>query len=181
MSLALHTCAIPSVPAKLLATLGDRARVIVSGFDVSDRCFMADAEAGIAWCYRANMAGEFPVLEPDGQPAIVRMFGTVVIEHAAHTGKLALVDQAKDLLERRRAVGRKSYTDATDLSVEHAKDFGPEADEELADWFIYWLGYRHRHKLEVRKLHERVARLEEALRDCGNERAIRGGSPPEAA
>jgi hypothetical protein len=72
--------------------------VIVSGFDVSDRCFMADAEAGIAWCYRANMAGEFPVLEPDGQPAIVRMFGTVVIEHAAHTGKsgAALVDEAKD-------------------------------------------------------------------------------------
>lgn len=72
-----------------------------------------------------------------------------------------VIDAAIDLLESRRALGRERYK--TPLQVGNGRDFGRDADEEMADWLIYWTGYRIEHAARVRALLAMIGRQAEEL------------------
>src|SRR5581483_5549078 len=55
-----------------------------------------------------------------------------------------LIDEAHRLLENRRKLGLERYGKL--LTSADPRDFGVEADEELADWLIYWAGHRLRQR-----------------------------------
>ena len=77
-----------------------------------------------------------------------------------------VIDAAIELLESRRAPGLKTY--GTLLQAGNGRDFGRDADEELADWLIYWTGYRIEHGNRIRRLlamiGERQAAIEKAVK-----------------
>jgi len=74
-----------------------------------------------------------------------------------------VVDQAIDLLEARRGLGMRRYSKP--LSVEgDGRDFGVEADEEMADWLIYWTGYRIQHQRRVQELLELIGKQAEEIK-----------------
>jgi hypothetical protein len=54
-------------------------RVLLDGEDVSDRCFMADDEAGLVGLYQRNETGHFFVLPGRNEPATEYVRGTVVL------------------------------------------------------------------------------------------------------
>ncbi len=65
-----------------------------------------------------------------------------------------VIDAAIQMLERRREVGRQRYK--TPLQVGNGRDFGRDADEEMADWMIYWAGYRIEHARKVFDLYKLI-------------------------
>ena len=83
------------------------------------------------------------------------------------TNERSVVDYAHQLLDERRAVGKERY--GVELKLGNGRD-GRDADEEMADWFIYWVGYRIEHAKKIRELYamigkqgERIKQLESAL------------------
>lgn len=77
-----------------------------------------------------------------------------------------VIDQAIELLEARRDLGTRRYT--TPLRVDDGRDFGVEADEEMADWLIYWTAYRIQHARRIQDLLELVGRQAEEIRRLRN-------------
>jgi hypothetical protein len=69
----------------------------------------------------------------------------------------APVDRAIALLEGRRAVGMERYKRV--LADDDPRDMGHEADEELADWLVYWMAYRERQARRVSELEDERERL----------------------
>lgn len=61
-----------------------------------------------------------------------------------------VINAAIDLLEQRREVGFERYK--TPLQTGNGRDFGRDADEEIADFIIYWAGYRIEHAKRVREM-----------------------------
>ncbi len=68
-----------------------------------------------------------------------------------------ITDLAIELLRERDALGRERY--GTSLQPFNGRDFGRDADEEMADWFQYWIGYRIEQR---RKIDALKAELEQA-------------------
>lgn len=67
------------------------------------------------------------------------------------------VDRAIALLEERRAVGLERYKRL--LSDDDPRDMGQEADEEMADWLVYWMAYRERQAQRIEALVNERERL----------------------
>lgn len=73
-----------------------------------------------------------------------------------------VIDLAISLIESRREVGRQRY--GTPLQIGNGRDFGRDADEEMADWIIYWAGYREEHAKRIRELLAMTGRQSEEIK-----------------
>jgi hypothetical protein len=62
----------------------------------------------------------------------------------------AIVGVAKDLLDSRDATGRERY--GTSLQPFNGRNFGRDADEEIADFFLYFVGLRIEQAERIREL-----------------------------
>lgn len=69
---------------------------------------------------------------------------------------MSCVEQAIELLRRREAVGTERY--GPPLTAGDKRRLGEEADEEMADWLIYWMGYRAQHERAIQSLLDTIER-----------------------
>lgn len=72
-----------------------------------------------------------------------------------------MIDAAIEMLESRRAVGFARY--GVPLQTGNGRDFGRDADEEMADWLIYWAGYRIEHGERIRSLLTTIGKQQEEI------------------
>lgn len=72
-----------------------------------------------------------------------------------------VIDAAIEMLESRRAVGFARY--GVPLQTGNGRDFGRDADEEMADWLIYWAGYRIEHGERIRSLLTTIGKQQEEI------------------
>lgn len=74
-------------------------------------------------------------------------------------GERPVVDIAVEFLRARSSVGIEHY--GTHLQTGNGRDFGQDADEEIADHFLYWIGYRIEHARRVQGLLATIGKLGE--------------------
>jgi len=76
--------------------------------------------------------------------------------------EMPVIEVAVDWLRERSAVGVERYK--TLLKPGNGRDFGRDADEEMADWFLYWVGYRIEHARHIRELLALVGKQAEEIK-----------------
>lgn len=78
-----------------------------------------------------------------------------------------VIDVAIEMLESRRELGRQRY--GTPLQTGNGRDFGRDADEEMADWMIYWAGYRIEHARRIQSLLATIGKQSEQIKALRSE------------